>query len=98
MTSRLSILMLSLWMAGTLLLPAEGAPPASEQTLAPCTAHLEQIGRALEAYQKEQGRLPAHLSDLYPKYLSDKTVFHCPADATSGTPLFGKADPNLPIS
>lgn len=49
-----------------------------------CTEQLEVIGRALKAYQRDQGELPLHLSDLYPQYVGDVSVFHCPADSSAG--------------
>ena len=65
-----------------------------------CARHLEAIGRAIDAYQKEKGELPARLSDLYPRYLTDKALLHCPADRSPGEPGYQgvPADPNLPIS
>ena len=53
---------------------------AQEDAVAACTQHLQTIGRALAAYQHDNGELPRHLSDLYPKYVADRAVFHCPAD------------------
>jgi peroxiredoxin len=64
--------------------------------------HLQAIGRALTAYRRaHHGALPAHLSDLYPGYLNDKAMLHCPADASPGTPSpagGAMADPNMPVS
>src|SRR4051812_18136461 len=76
-------------------------PPATGtkiDTAAACSHHLEAIGRALSAYQKENGKLPPHLSDLSPRYLTDRALFHCPADPSRGEPVAGRADPKLPIS
>src|SRR5437879_4166188 len=39
-----------------------------DDAAATCTQHLEAIGRALAAYQREKGELPPDLSDLYPHY------------------------------
>src|SRR4029077_9341506 len=41
-----------------------------------------------------------HLSDLHPQYLGDKEVFHCPADASPGSPgvPWATADPQFPSS
>ncbi len=58
-------------------LPSPGADPATE-----CARHLKAIGQALRAYQQGQGRLPGHLSDLYPRYLPAKSLLRCPADIT----------------
>ena len=85
-----------LWLTAA---PGFGAPPPPGDAAAVCTQHLQAIGRALAAYQREKGELPPHLSDLYPQYLTDKSVFHCPADPSPGQPDFGSvADPRLPIS
>src|SRR5947209_13961104 len=79
--------------------PGVAAPVPSDDA-ATCTKHLEAIGRALEAYQKEKKELPPHLSDLYPQYLTDKALLHCPADPTAGEPGLEESpkDPNLPTS
>jgi len=87
--------------------PVLGAPLARTVTMAQCTRQLQAIGRALAAYQRDHGELPPQLSDLYPRYLTDKKLLHCPADPSPGEPgLEGKvpppiappADPKLPIS
>jgi D-alanyl-D-alanine carboxypeptidase len=72
----------------------------NEATLTGCTRNLEAIGRALTAYQRDHGELPPHLSDLHPEYLTDRALFHCPADRSEGSPGVGWAttDPGLPIS
>ena len=83
-----------LWLAAA---PGFAAPAPPGDAVAVCTAHLNAISRALAAYQREKGELPPHLSDLYPQYLTDKSVFHCPADPSPGQPDFGTvADPRLP--
>jgi hypothetical protein len=64
-----------------------------------CAEQLREIGRALDEYQRHYGEFPPHLSDLYPQYVEDLAQFHCPADLSSGDPLFPElADPRLPIS
>lgn len=64
-----------------------------------CTQQLVEIGKALQAYQKEEGNIPAWLSDLYPKYLKDEKLLLCPADEKLGDPAFSQAkDPKLPVS
>jgi tetratricopeptide (TPR) repeat protein len=80
--------------------PALPAPVAREDAATVCSRHLLAIGRALAAYQRDHQKLPAHLSDLYPKYVKDRQVFHCPADRSAGTPGYqGVApDPKLPVS
>jgi tetratricopeptide (TPR) repeat protein len=86
--------------------PALGAA-APRDAIAQCTRQLQAIGRALAAYQRDHGELPPHLSDLYPRYLTDKKLLHCPADASPGeaglegkvpAPIAPPADPRLPIS
>ena len=55
---------------------------------------MQAIGRALAAYRRDhQGNLPPHLSDLYPKYLTDKGLLLCPADPNAGSE---STDPELP--
>jgi CubicO group peptidase (beta-lactamase class C family) len=64
-----------------------------------CAEQLRTIGRALDDYQRHHGELPPYLSDLYPQYVADLALFHCPADPSSGDPLFPElADPKMPIS
>ena len=70
-----------------------------------CAANLRMIGAALETYQREVRSLPAHLSDLHPKYLPAQNVLHCPADGSEGRPYptwFPPAwqlkDPGGPVS
>ncbi len=64
-----------------------------------CKQHLLEIGKAIQAYQKEHGDFPEWLSDLYPKYLPDENLLLCPADTRGGKPVFTKnADPKMPVS
>jgi CubicO group peptidase (beta-lactamase class C family) len=65
-----------------------------------CTRQLQAIGRALAAYECHHGKLPPHLSSLYPEYVTDKAIFHCPADPSMGSPGedWAPVDPKLPIS
>jgi hypothetical protein len=67
---------------------------------ATCTAHLKAISRALAAYRRDHGAFPPYLSDLYPRYLRDRSLFHCPADRSPGNPGNKEvvADPKLPTS
>jgi hypothetical protein len=87
------------------LAPAPGGEPSKGTTLPKrasdvslpesaevCAFHLRQIGKALAAYRHDHGQLPAHLSDLYPRYVTNKAVFHCPADPTPGTAGFYGVD------
>lgn len=75
-------------------------PPDRATTI--CMQHIQAIAQALKAYRRaHHGALPAHLSDLYPGYLKDKALLHCPADPTPGTPWPGDetiADPHMPVS
>jgi D-alanyl-D-alanine carboxypeptidase len=89
-------------MALALMLRAEGlwAAAPSNEAVVVCTRQLQAIGRALDAYQRDHGELPPHLSDLYPGYVDDLKVFDCPADAShSGARPDGAAtDPGRPTS
>jgi hypothetical protein len=79
--------------------PPSGPP---RDPVATCTRHLQTIGRALAAYERDKGRPPAQLSDLYPRYLANKALLHCPADPSPGEPGFTllelAPDPKLPTS
>lgn len=46
----------------------------------PNNAHGQSIGAALERYVRRNGEYPASLADLYPDFLEDRSVLHCPAD------------------
>ena len=64
-----------------------------------CKGHLLEIGKAIQAYQKEHGKLPEWLSDLHPKYLSDENSLLCPADEHGGKPYFFiNTDPKMSVS
>jgi tetratricopeptide (TPR) repeat protein len=80
--------------------PGLAAQGPSGDAAAICASHLAAIGRALAAYRRDHRGLPPHLSDLYPRYLSDKRLFHCPVDPSPGKPGYEGAapDPKLPIS
>ena len=69
--------------------------------IAACTKNLQAIHRAVSAYRLDHGGdYPAWLSVLYPKYVANMAVFHCPNDATPGTigSPFRPADPKAAIS
>jgi hypothetical protein len=82
--------------------------PPPETKADACARQMEVIGRALIAYKRERGTLPAHLSDLYPRYVPAASLFHCPADPTRGSPQavgdptqrvwLPAEDPDLPCS
>jgi thiol-disulfide isomerase/thioredoxin len=82
------------------LAQAPKQPMNADAAMESCTKHLKLISKALAKYEQEQGKLPDQLSDLYPKYISEKSVFHCPADPTDGDPARGFAhrDPKMPMS
>ena len=64
-----------------------------------CKGHLLEIGKAIQAYQKEHGDFPEWLSELYPKYLPDANILLCPADKVGGKALFPpNIDPKMPVS
>ena len=64
-----------------------------------CKGHLLEIGKAIQAYQKEHGKLPEWLSELHPKYLPDENILLCPTDEHSGKPYFFiNTDPKMPVS
>jgi D-alanyl-D-alanine carboxypeptidase len=72
---------------------------ARDAAIQACTEHLRAIHHALDRYQHDHRELPPHLSDLYPDYLADEQLLHCPADASPGSPRFaGVADPRMAIS
>src|SRR5206468_3760639 len=66
-----------------------------EAEAAACGRQLMLLHNALEAYERDRKQPPDRLSDLVPKYLPDKSLLHCPADPTPGTPLIqgAPADP-----
>jgi hypothetical protein len=65
-----------------------------------CKQHLRQLHHALLAYQHDHNRLPDALSDLVPRYVSQKSLLHCPDDHTPGEPGHeeGIGDPKQPVS
>ena len=71
----------------------------NEKNIEVCTENLLAIGMAIQAYQKEHGDLPAWLSDLHPKHLTDENVLICPSDKEGGKPIFTQStDPEMPVS
>ena len=64
-----------------------------------CKQQLLEIGKAVQAYQKEHGDFPEWLSELHSKYLPDANLLLCPSDELGGKPVFaGNADPKMPVS
>jgi hypothetical protein len=69
----------------------------AQQEKAACAAHLLQIEKAIQAYQKDNHTLPDWLSDLVPKYIADTNLLICPVTRRTGkTASFGIVDPGLP--
>ncbi len=101
---------LSLMMLGLLITFANAHPPGEkrnggviteqeEKSFKLCTQNLVAIGKAVEAYKKEQGDFPEWLSNLHPKYLPEANLLLCPADKLGGKPIFKRnADPKMPVS
>ncbi len=76
-----------------------GNPVKVQQNVEICEQHLHEIGKAIQAYQKEHGDFPEWLSDLYPKYLPDADSLLCPADEDGGKTYFlVNADPKMSMS
>ena len=70
-----------------------------EENVEICKGHLLEIGKAIQAYQKEHGNLPEWLSELHPNYLPDASLLLCPADEHGGKPYFFiNTDPKMPVS
>jgi len=65
-----------------------------------CVKNLKQIYEAIQAYRKDQKRLPNWLSDLVPKYLADSSILTCPATKRTGqgVPYKHLADPKAACS
>ena len=69
------------------------------KNLKTCTHNLIEIGKALQAYEKEHNDFPEWLSELYPKYVTNAGSLICPADEDQGIPILPyDTDPNLPVS
>ena len=69
------------------------------KNLKTCSHNLTEIGKALQAYEKEHGDFPEWLSELHPKFLTNPNVLICPADEDQGVPILPyDTDPNLPVS
>ena len=82
------------------LIPSEDRKAVQvDENVEICKGHLLEIGKAIQAYQKEHGDFPEWLSELYPKYLPDENSLLCPADEHSGKPYFLiNTDPKMPVS
>lgn len=42
------------------------------------------VSKAIERYVRRNGKYPERLEDLYPVFLDDKDILHCPADLSAG--------------
>ncbi len=50
------------------------------QSMGVCAANMGLVGKALNQYSADHnGRYPARLSDLYPKYITDRSKLVCPS-------------------
>lgn len=45
--------------------------------------HLPQAAAAAERYCRDKGHYPAHIEDVYPEYLADRSALRCPADTAT---------------
>lgn len=93
MRQRLKQLWLLLALAFTTA-PVRGAQAPPNNAAVRCARQLQAMGRALSAYQRDRGELPPHLSELYPDYLKDRALLHCPADPSGGTTRFPGIEPD----
>jgi hypothetical protein len=51
------------------------------QKIAQCEIQLQQIGEALRRYEVSNDHYPRTLEELYPEYLSSRSVLRCPSDS-----------------
>jgi len=66
-------------LAGMLLPAINGARKRAQKTS--CISNLRQFGIAITSYRGDfNDRLPPWISTLYPTYMPDKKVYHCPYD------------------
>ena len=74
-------------------------PEQSDKNIEICTQNLLAIGKAIHAYEKENGDFPVWLSDLHTKHLADGNALICPSDKEDGKPIFAQStDPEMPVS
>src|ERR1051325_9257866 len=52
--------------------------------MAVCLRHFRVIGQAIKAYRRDRHQDPPHLGALYPRYVHDPSVLHCPRDRWKG--------------
>ncbi len=74
-------------------------PSQADKNIEICKQHLVEIGKAIQAYQKEHNDFPEWLSELHPEYMPDANFLLCPADKVGGKALFPpNVDPKMPVS
>ena len=74
-------------------------PSQADKNIEICKQHLVEIGKAIQAYQKEHNDFPAWLSELHPEYMPDANLLLCPADKVGGKALFPpNVDPKMSVS
>lgn len=71
------IVIIALWFK------AEFASLPSFQQLRVCTENMQEIGGALNRYSIRNQKYPEKLTDLYPDFLENKSILHCPADPSA---------------
>lgn len=50
-----------------------------------CINNIKNISQAIENFQADHKETPRNLAQLYPRYVTNKRIFKCPADRTSDT-------------
>ena len=74
-------------------------PSQADKNIEICKQHLVEIGKAIQAYQKEHNDFPEWLSELHPEYMPDANFLLCPADKVGGKALFPpNVDPKMLVS
>lgn len=53
---------------------------SSGKSVGICELQMAEIGAALDRYVIKNGKYPDRLTDLYPKFLENRGLLHCPAD------------------
>lgn len=54
----------------------------SMEYMGECMMNMGQISGALDRYKQKKGEYPQKLEDLYPNFLEDISVLHCPSDSS----------------
>jgi prepilin-type N-terminal cleavage/methylation domain-containing protein len=75
-----------------ILFPVLGA--AKERgRIAKCTSNMHQLALAVQMYADDWDDVrPAFLSELFPSYVADKSVYICPSDPWHGNTYWGPGD------